>query len=337
MPAADSAAHRPYGFLGPEGSFAHAAAQALLGGAPTVDPPASQPLVGYASVAEALDAVRAGAVAGAVVPLENSVEGSVPATLDELAELAPVAGGPPLLIAAESYLPVVFDLLVRPGTRQSAIGSVATHPHAAAQVRRYLRTELPAAKLIPVDSTAAGARAVAEGAYDAAVAPAAAGPRYGLASLATDIADRPGAVTRFVLVGTQAAPPPPTGADRTTVVAYPRDDRAGALLEILSEFASRGVNLTRIESRPTKDRLGRYSFSIDCEGHVAEARVGDALAALHRICAGVRYLGSYPQAWQGSTPGRDVRSIAVPDGRTDAEFAAAADWLSRIRNPGVGR
>jgi len=239
------------------------------------------------------------------VPLENSVEGSVPATLDELAERAdpaPLTDSHPLVIAAESYLPVVFDLLVRPGTPLAAIGTVATHPHAAAQVRRYLLTELPAAKLIPVDSTAAGARAVAKGGYDAAVAPAAAGRRYGLASLATDIADRPGAVTRFVLLCRSAAPPPPTGADRTTLVAYPRDDRAGALLEILSEFASRGVNLTRIESRPTKDQLGRYCFSIDCEGHVADARVGDALAALHRICAEVRYLGSYPQ---GSPPGRD--------------------------------
>jgi prephenate dehydratase len=345
VPAADPAPHRPYGFLGPEGSFAHAAAQALIGealigealigGAPAGR---SRPLVGYASVAEAIDAVRAGAVAGAVVPLENSVEGSVPATLDELAELAPAAAGPPLVIAAESYLPVVFDLLVRPGTRQAAIGSVATHPHAAAQVRRYLLTRLPAAKLIPVDSTAAGARAVAEGAYDAAVAPAAAGPRYGLASLATDIADRPGAVTRFVLVGTAAAPPPPTGADRTTVVAYPRDDRAGALLEILSEFAGRGVNLTRIESRPTKDRLGRYSFSIDCEGHVADARVGDALAVLHRICAGVRYLGSYPQGSypHGSPPRRNGPPGAVPAGRPDAEFAEAAGWLARIRDTGAG-
>ncbi len=276
-------------------------------------------------MAEAVDAVRAGTVAGAVVPLENSVEGSVPATLDELAE---PASDPPLVIAAEYYLPVVFDLLVRPGTGPDGIGTVATHPHAAAQVRRYLLTRLPAATLIPVDSTAAGARAVAEGAFDAAVAPAAAGRRYGLASLATDIADRPGAVTRFVLLCPAVAPAAPTGADRTTLVAYPRDDHAGALLEILSEFAGRGVNLTRIESRPTKDQLGRYSFSIDCEGHVADARVGDALAALHRICAEVRYLGSYPRA--------DGRTGPVPDGRSDSAFTAAAGWLDRIRGSGTG-
>jgi prephenate dehydratase len=311
---ATAAAHGPYSFLGPEGSFAHAAAQALADGAE---------LVSHASVAEAVDAVRAATVTGAVVPLENSVEGSVPATLDELA-----GNGSPLVIAAETYLPVVFDLLARPGTRPAEIGSVATHPHAAAQVRRYLLTELPGAKVIPVDSTASGAQAVAEGRYDAAVATAAAGTLYGLASLAHDIADNPGAVTRFVLLRPPSAPPPPTGNDRTTVVTYLKDDHAGALLEILTEFATRGVNLTRIESRPTKGRLGQYCFSIDCEGHVCQARVGDALTALRRICADVRYLGSYPR--------RDGRLGEVLSGRADEDFAEAAGWLDRIRRGGAG-
>lgn len=317
MPSAASSPSGRYGFLGPEGSFAHAAAQQLAGTHGWPD------LVGYASVAEAVDAVRDSTVAGAVVPLENSVEGAVPATLDELAELTV---GSSLMIAAESYLPVVFDLLARPGTRLAGIGTVATHPHAAAQVRRYLLDRLPAASLIPADSTAGGARAVAEGHYDAAVAPAAAGPRYGLDSLAHDIADYPGAVTRFVLLCRSAAPPPPTGNDRTTVLTYLRDDHAGALLEILTEFATRGVNLTRIESRPTKGRLGQYCFSIDCEGHVADARVGDALAALHRVCADVRFLGSYPR--------RDGRVGAVLGGRSDADFTEAGDWLDRIRRTG---
>lgn len=320
MPPAATSPSGRYGFLGPEGSFAHAAALQLAGG---------RELTGYASVAEAVDAVRDATVAAAVVPLENSVEGAVPATLDGLAELAPLPGGSSLMIAAEHYLPVVFDLLARPGTRPAGIGTVATHPHAAAQVRRYLLDRLPAAKLILTDSTAGGARAVAEGHYDAAVAPAAAGPRYGLDSLASDIADHPGAVTRFVLLCRSAAPPPPTGNDRSTVLILPRHDRAGALLEILTEFASRGVNLTRIESRPTKGRLGQYCFSIDCEGHVADARVGDALAALYRVCADVRFLGSYPR--------RDGRVGAVLDGRSDADFAEAGDWLERIRRTGAGR
>ena len=316
MPPASAAPHGPYGFLGPEGSFAHAAAQALAGGAE---------LVAHPSVAEAVEAVRAATVAGAVVPLENSVEGSVPATLDEL------ASDRPLVIAAEAYLPVVFDLLARPGTRPADIAAVATHPHAAAQVRQYLRAQLPAAKVIPVESTAGGAQAVSEGRYDAAVAPAAAGRRYGLDSLAHDIADNPGAVTRFVLLRSPSAPPPPTGNDRTTVVTYLKDDHAGALLEILTEFATRGVNLTRIESRPTKGRLGQYCFSIDCEGHVGEARVGDVLAALRRICADVRYLGSYARS-----DGAAGRIGEILSGRADADFEAAAGWLDRIRRAGVG-
>jgi prephenate dehydratase len=313
VPSETGAPRGPYGFLGPEGSFAHAAALALAEGAE---------LVPLASVAEAVDAVRAAAVARAVVPLENSVEGSVPATLDELA-----APGSPLVITAETYLPVVFDLLVRPGTTQAAIGTIATHPHAAAQVRRYLLTQLPSARVIPVGSTAAGAQAVSEGQYDAAVAPAAAAHRYRLDSLAHDIADNPGAVTRFVVLGIPAAPPPPTGNDRTTVLTYLKENHAGALLEILTEFAARGVNLTRIESRPTKGRLGQYCFSIDCEGHVADARVGDALAALHRICADVRYLGSYPR--------RDGRLGEIQSGRADADFAESGDWLDRIRSTGT--
>jgi prephenate dehydratase len=112
------------------------------------------------------------------------------------------------------------------------------------------------------------------------------------------------------------------------VVTYLRDNHAGALLEILTEFATRGVNLTRIESRPTKGRLGQYCFSIDCEGHVCQARVGDALAALRRICADVRYLGSYPR--------RDGRLSEIPSGRADADFDQAAGWLDRIRSTGAG-
>ncbi len=318
MPSGTAALPGPYGFLGPEGTFAHAAAQAL-----TVGSRAGARLVPHATVTQAIDALRSGEVAGAVVPLENSVEGAVPATLDELA-----GGGSPLVIAAETHLPVVFDLLVRPGTEPAAIGTIATHPHAEAQVRRYLLTALPDARLALVGSTAAGARAVADGQYDAAVAPAVAGPLYGLRSLAHDIADNPGAVTRFVLLTGPAAPPPPTGNDRTTVVTYLKEDHAGALLEILTEFGTRGVNLTRIESRPTKGRLGQYCFSIDCEGHIADARVGDALAALHRICADVRYLGSYPR--------QDGRVGPILSGRADADFDEAACWLDRIRTSGTG-
>jgi prephenate dehydratase len=303
-----------YAFLGPEGTFAHAAARTLAAGRRAA-------LVPYATVIQAIDSLRAGEVDGAVVPLENSVEGAVPATLDEL------AGGSQLVITAETFLPVVFDLLARPGTAIADITTIATHPHAEAQVRRYLLSELPAAQVAMVGSTAGGAMAVRDGEYDAAVAPVVAGELYGLDALAHDIADHQGAVTRFVLLSTPSAPPPPTGNDRTTLVTYLKEDHAGALLEILTEFSTRGVNLTRIESRPTKGRLGQYCFSIDCEGHIADARVGDALAALHRVCADVRYLGSYER--------QDGKQSPVLAGRSDVEFAEAAGWLGRIRLTGA--
>ena len=303
-----------YGFLGPEGTFAHAALRSM-----PIAEGADQ--IPFPTVTQAIDAVRAGAVDGALVPLENSVEGAVPATLDELA-----GGTDALVIVAETYRPVLFDLLARPGTELADIATVATHPHAEAQVRRFLLDTLPDAGVTLLGSTAAGAAAVARLEFDAAVAPAIAGELYGLRTVAHDIADHTGAVTRFVLLSRPVPPPPMTGNDRTTLVAYLREDHSGALLEILTEFAMRGVNLTRIESRPTKAGLGQYCFSIDCEGHVHEARVGDAVAAVRRVCADVRFLGSYVRA--------DGRQGPVPVGRSDAAFSDATTWLRQIREHG---
>ena len=299
-----------YAFLGPEGTFCEAALQSLPA-ATTGDP---MPCV---SVADALDAVRRGDAGGAVVPLENSVEGSVAETLDELAT------GDPLQIVREVLLDVSFALMARPGTHIDDIATVTTMPHAEAQVRGWLRATLPAARFVPAASTADGARVVAEGGADAAIAAPLAAERYRLSVVADDIADRPGAVTRFVLVMRPGPPPPPSGADRTTVVAFIADDHPGALLELLTEFAVRGVNLTRIESRPTGVGLGRYCFSIDAEGHVAHARVAEALAAIRRECADVRFLGSYPRA--------DGVSPTVRPGTTDLDFTDAHAWVERIR------
>jgi prephenate dehydratase len=306
-------------FLGPEGTFAHAATRAIVSARPVAEA-RDAALVGYATVTLAIDALRSGEVEGAVVPMENSVEGAVPATLDEL------AGGSPLVIAAETFLPVLFDLLVRPGTSLDAVRTIATHPHAEAQVRRYLLTNLPGAAVAMVGSTAGGAQSVSKGEYDAAVAPPVAGELFGLVALAHDIADNPGAVTRFVLLRRPATPPPPTGNDRTTLVTYLREDHAGALLDILTEFSTRSINLTRIESRPTKGRLGQYCFTIDCEGHINEERVGEAVAALHRVCADVRYLGSYAR--------RDGEQGRIAPGRTNAEFRDSQVWLAQLRESG---
>ena len=302
-----------YSYLGPEGTFCEAALRTL----PAADKVDHLPCV---SVADALDAVRRGDASGAVVPLENSVEGSVAETLDELAT------GDLLQIVREVLLPVSFALMARPGTTLTDVRTVTTMPHAEAQVRGWLRRELPQARFVAAPSTADGARAVADGAADAAVAAPLAAERYRLSVLADDIADSPGAVTRFVLVTKPGEPPPPTGADRTTVMAFIADDHPGALLELLTEFAVRGVNLTRIESRPTGVGLGRYYFSIDAEGHVMHARVAETLAAIRRECADVRFLGSYARA-DGVAP------VERP-GTTDLDFSDAHAWVERIRSGG---
>ena len=302
-----------FAYLGPEGTFAEAALRTALAsseGAPDA-------LVPQPSVAAALAAVRSGDVDAALVPLENSVEGSVPATMDGLAL------GDPLVITREVFLEVAFVLAARPGTALSAVRSVASHPHALAQTSGRLAQLLPGVVPAPATSTAGAAQAVAAGEYDAAVCAAPAASRWGLVAIEGDLADYPGAVTRFVLVTPPGELPPPTGNDKTSLVAVV-GDRTGALLELLSEFAVRGISLTRIESRPRRERLGVYSFWLDCEGHAADRRVGEALAALHRICDDVRFLGSYARA-----DGRQNKE--VPPAADDASFAEAADWLARVR------
>ncbi|MBA2772487.1 MAG: prephenate dehydratase [Nocardioidaceae bacterium] len=301
-----------YAYLGPEGTFTEAALRSLPAAA-------RAELLPCASVVAALDSVRAGDADGAVVPIENSVEGGVAVTLDELST------GDPLVITREMHVEVQFALLAKPGTGAADIRRVATHPHAEAQCRRWLATHLPDAEIVLEASTAHAAAmvAIAESPYDAAIAAPIAAQTYRLATLATAIADRAGAVTRFVLVSRPGTPPGPTGADKTSLVVFIRDNHPGALLELLEQFAARGVDLTRIESRPTGSALGRYCFSIDAEGHVADARMGEALMGLRRTCADVRFLGSYPRADGAVT---DVRA-----GTSDSDFADASSWLTGLR------
>jgi prephenate dehydratase len=254
-----------------------------------------------------------------VVPIENSVEGSVPVTLDELAT------GEPLMITREMTVPIAFSLLARPGTEPEDIKVVATHPHAAAQTRRWRALHLPHIELVHSSSTAAAAAAVADPAspWDAAIAAPVAADHYRLATLARGIGDNPDALTRFVMVSRPGVPAPRTGRDKTSLVAFMRDDHPGALLEILEQLTMRGVNMTRIESRPTGAALGNYCFSIDCEGHVDDARVGEAMMGLRRVCSDVRFLGSYER--------HDGIAPTVRAGTTDEEFAYAAAWLARLR------
>ncbi|WP_236243876.1 prephenate dehydratase [Streptomyces sp. CC210A] len=303
-----------YTYLGPEGTFTEAALR-------TLPEAATRELVPMLSVPAALDAVRNGDAAAALVPIENSVEGGVTATLDEL------ASGEPLMIYREVLLPIAFALLARPGTQVSDIKTVTGHPVAQPQVRNWLRTHLPEAVWESAASNADGARLVQEGRYDAAFAGEFAAATYGLEALVTDIHDAENAETRFVLVGRPARPSAPTGADKTSMVIWLRDDHPGALLELLQEFAVRGVNLMLIQSRPTGAGIGNYCFAVDAEGHISDRRVGEALMGLKRICPKVRFLGSYPRA--GVTP-QQVR--ALREGTSDQDFTDAADWLARCQD-----
>lgn len=320
MSAAEPSAVRPrraatlrrvLGYYGPAGTFTH---QALLTFA-------SEEATPFATVAQALDAVRTGTIEAALVPIENSVEGGVTVTLDSL------ANGRRLMIVREVLLPVQFNLYARPGTRLADVRRVLTHSHAAAQCRDWLAANLPSATITEAGSTAGAAQEVADPSskYDAAVCAPVAGQMYGLEAVASEIADNESAVTRFVLVSRPAEPPQPTGADKTTLVAYMHTDRAGALLEILEQFSGRGVSLCRIESRPTKTGIGNYCFSIDAEGHMRDPRLAEAMLGLHRICEDVIFLGSYARA-DGVRP-------QIARGFTDADFAAARAWYATLVHP----
>lgn len=301
-----------YTFLGPEGTFTEAALMQVPDAALANRIPAS-------NVNAALDMVREGSADAAMVPIENSVEGGVTATLDA------IASGQELRIIREVLVPISFVLVVRSGVQLADIRRISTHGHAWAQCRLWVDRNIPGAEYVPGSSTAAAAMGLLadDQHYDAAIcAPIVAQEQPGLAVLAENIGDNPGAVTRFILVSRPGALPDRTGADKTTVVVPLPEDRPGALMEILDQFATRGVNLSRIESRPTGQYLGHYFFSIDADGHVQDARVADALAGLHRISPATRFLGSYGRA--------DAQSAEVAPHTSDEAFRAAHEWVSTI-------
>ena len=296
-----------YAYLGPVGTFTEAALRTITGGSDQLTP--------CSNVTAALDMVRNGVADYALVPIENSVEGVVARTLDELAT------GEPLIIVGEVLLPVTFALMVK--DKSVEIKKIATHPHAEAQCRNYIAKHYPNAEIITTNSTAAAAEALANGQFDAAVASEIAAKTYDLTVINENIGDSDSAVTRFVLVSKPGALPAPTGFDRTSLAAFIGIDHAGALLEVLTEFAVRGVNLTFIQSRPTGRELGHYHFIIDAEGHINDARVGDALTGLRRICEDIRFLGSYPRA--------DKVAPTTTKATSDDSFKSSNNWLEDVR------
>lgn len=307
-------------YLGPPGTFTQAAliqmsAAGLIPADPS-DEATDRVAAGQVealstdSTPAALEAVRTGAAQYACVPIENSIDGSVLPTLDSLAI------GSPLQVFAELTLDVAFSIVVAPGTEAAQVRTVAAFPVAAAQVRRWLAEHLPDAVVVPAISNAGAAEDVLHGRADAGVSTALAADLYVLPTLADGVVDEVNARTRFVLVGRPGQPPARSGADRTSVVLR-LDNVPGALVSALMEFGIRDIDLTRIESRPTRVELGTYVFFLDCVGHLDDSAVAEALKALHRRCADVRYLGSWPTG---------LAAGALPPQLDDA-----TQWLEQLR------
>jgi prephenate dehydratase len=298
-------------YLGPEGTFTEAALrQIVAAGLVPAQGPGPVRTMPIESTPAALDAVRDGDADYACVPIENSIDGAVIPTLDSLGI------GSPLQMFAEVTLDVAFSVVVKAGLGAGDVRTLAAFPVALAQVRKWLAAHLPGVELRPAYSNADAARQVAEGHADAAVTSPLAAEHWGLGALADGVVDEPNARTRFVLIGLPGPPPARTGADRTAVVLR-LDNVPGALVSALAEFGIRGIDLTRIEARPTRTELGTYLFFADCVGHIDDGAVAEALKALHRRCADVRYLGSWPT---GSAVG------ALPPPADEA-----GRWLARLR------
>jgi prephenate dehydratase len=308
-----------YSFLGPAGTFTEAA----LAQVPEAQ---GQPWRAVNNVGEALADVVSGRSTAAMIAIENSVDGGVTATQDALAKV------PNLRIIGEYLVPVNFVLVARPGTTLADVKTVNAHPVAYGQCRAWLEANLSEHGHIPSSSNVAAAASllpaadaptnVLNGQADAAIAPPGIEKHHDLVVLAENIGDNPNAVTRFVLVSRSTELPAPTGADKTSLIVALPEDRSGALLELLEQFATRGVNLSLIQSRPMGDSLGRYRFVIDADGHILDERVADALLGLRRFSPQVIFLGSYPRA--------DKQQVEFTSRYDDAVFTEARAWLQEI-------
>jgi prephenate dehydratase len=285
------------GYFGPAGTFTHAAllASAHVAGRPDVE------AVPLPTERETILAAGAGTVDAALVPIENSLEGGVNATLDTLAL---DEAGATVRIVGEEVLPISLALLVRPGVALGDVDAVFSHPQPLGQCRRYLAEALPGRQAVAATSTVEAVRSVVEAtdAPHAAIGTAAAAGLYGCEVLAEGIEDEHGNETRFLWVAPAGSDPFGTarvgaGGSKTSIVFHGAGDAtSGWLVDCLSEIASRGINLTRIESRPLKRQLGHYLFLADLQGHEDDPQVAEAIERLRVHCEVVRVLGSYPSA-----------------------------------------
>jgi len=301
-----------YAFLGPVGTFTELALAQVKEAKNAKHLPVS-------TINEAIDAVITGKAARAIVPVENSIEGGVSATLDALADTENIR------IYGEYLVPITFNLVARSGTKLENVKVVSTHPTAYAQCRGWLQENLPTHSHLPATSTAAAALDLLSEnpSADAAVAAKSITDHYKLTVLAKNIGDNKNAQTRFIEIGLSNKPTKRSGKDKTSVIVELPEDRPGALLEMLEQFAARGVNLSRIESRPIGDQLGRYRFNIDAQGHIDDDAVAEALMGLHRFSPKVTYLGSYPRA--------DKKKSEHEGNNSDKDFSSADSWLKKLR------
>jgi prephenate dehydratase len=299
-----------YSYLGPAGTFTEAALAQVPQAAGATWRPVN-------NVGEALDDVVSGESTAAMIAIENSIEGGVTATQDALANI------PGLRIIGEYLVPVRFDLVARRGTALADVNVVNAHPVAYAQCRAWLEKTIPHHGHIPSTSNvAAAADLLVSTTADAAIAPMGIAQHHDVDVLAENVGNNPNAQTRFVLVSKTTDLPEQTGHDKTSLIIELPDDHAGSLLDMLEQFATRGVNLSLIQSRPIGDEFGRYRFVIDADGHVRDERMSDALLGLRRFSPKVIFLGSYPRA--------DRAPIVHADRYADQVFVDAREWLDRI-------
>ena len=302
---------KTYSYLGPVGTFTELA----LAQVPEAKGATWHPV---ANVQEAIDNILSGHSARAVIPIENSIEGGVSATLDALAATEGIR------IFGEYLVPVSFNLVARPGVALKDVVTVATHPVAYAQTHKWLAANLAGHSYLPATSTAAAAAGLlhADSIANAAVAASTITNHYDLKVIAKNIGEYKNAQTRFIQIGLAGKAPAATGRDKTSVIIEMPNDRPGALLEMLEQFAVRGVNLSRIESRPIGDRLGRYRFNVDAQGHIEDAAIAEALKGLHRFSPKVQYLGSYPRA--------DKEKSVHEGNNSDVQFGDAETWFRSL-------
>ncbi|NLB46663.1 MAG: prephenate dehydratase [Microbacteriaceae bacterium] len=307
----ESSRLRRYSYLGPAGTFTEAALK-------QVPEAQGQEWVPVTNIGEALNDVVTGFSDAAMIAIENSVDGGVTVAQDALATI------PGLQIVGEYLVPVKFVLVAKPGTRIEDISVVSGHPVAYGQCRAWLDDQVPRHRHMPATSNVQAAADLFDPnkSIDAAIAPPGIEQHHDLEVIAEGIAENPDAVTRFVLVSRTTAVGEPTGADKTSLIVELPNDRAGALLELLEQFATRGVNLTLLASRPIGDRMGRYRFVIDAEGHLRDERVADALLGIKRFSPGVVFLGSYPRA--------DRIEATTRDEHDNEAFRDARDWLRSL-------